>query len=299
MPHLGIPFIGVDNRKVAEVAYDHLCRHGFRHFGFCGVKRGGHPLMDDRRDYFAALVQRSGGVCHDFPELSHKRVEPWDSHQGRIADWLKTLPRPIGVMTCNDDVGLQVLDACRRAGLLVPEEVAVIGVDNDDSLCGLAIPPLSSVDVIPERIGYEAAALLDRMMHGERPAEQHRLLPPRGVVARQSTDVMATEDRDVVRALAFIRERACHRIRVTDVLSHVGLSRTALEPRVRQVLGRTIHQEIQRVQLEQAKELLAMTDMPIKQIAARCGFATTQYLSRVFRASQGLPPAQYRRQMSR
>lgn len=296
---LGYPFIGVDNLAVARLALDHLRARAFHKLAFCGLPPGVHPLMDDRCDYFRRLAVESGFACHVYPARRAGRTHSWEQEQERLARWIKTLPLPTGVMTCNDDRGLQVLDACRRAEVMVPDEVAVVGVDNDECLCELAIPPLTSIDVLPDRIGYEAAATLDAMMSGRACDDGPVLLAPRGIVVRQSTDVLATDDREVAHAVAFIRQRACGRIQMADVLAHVGLSRSVLEPRLKRVLGRTIRQEIQRVRIERAKELLAATDLPIKQIASRCGFRYVQYLTRVFRDGVGRTPAEYRKQTSK
>jgi LacI family transcriptional regulator len=197
-------------------------------------------------------------------------------------------------MAGNDERGLQVLDACRRAGARVPDDVAVIGVDDDEHLCELSIPPMTSVDVNAEQIGYAAAELLDRLMSGRKPPTVPTLLAPRGVVTRRSTDVLASEDPVVNKAVAFIRENRGRGLQVTDVISHLKMSRASLEPRIKKVLGRTIHQEIQRVQLERVKELLVGSPMPIKQIAREGGFSCVQYLTRVFRTATGETPARYR-----
>ena len=293
---LELPLIGVNNRAVARLATGHLRERGFRNFGFCGLPRGAHPCMDERCDCFKQVLDEAGFKCNEFKAgRGRRRRDTWEEEQNKIAEWVAALPKPVGVMTCNDDRGLQLLDACRRAGVLVPDEVAVISVDNDDYLCGLAIPPLTSIDVLPQRIGYQAAALLDRMMAGTPPPKQPTLIHPGGIVTRQSTDVLATDDRHVLRAVTFIRDHACRRIQVADVLRHVKLSRASLEPRLKKALGRTIHQEIQRVQIERAKELLTTTEIPIKHIARRCGFKYVQYMSRVFRQATGSPPARYRK----
>jgi LacI family transcriptional regulator len=223
--------------------------------------------------------------------------EGWEQEQARLAEWICSLPKPVGVMAANDERGLQVLDACRRCGARVPEDVAVIGVDNDEHLCDLSIPPMSSVDVNAEHIGYTAAEMLDRMMTGRKrpPAKPPLLLlAPRGVVTRRSTDVLASEDPVVNQAAAFIRERGGRGLQVPDVAAHVKMSRASLEPRMKRVLGRTIHQEIQRVQLDRVKELLVGSPMPIKQIAREGGFSCVQYLTRVFRSATGETPARYR-----
>jgi LacI family transcriptional regulator len=202
------------------------------------------------------------------------------------------------VLACNDERGLQLLDACRRVGVQVPEEIAVVGVDNDVPLCELTIPPLTSIDVNAEAVGYQAASMLDRMMEGRSAPTTAVKLPPRGVVARRSTDVTASDDEDVCRALRFIEERACQGLQAAEVLAHLGMSRASLQQRMKAVTGRTIHREIQRVRLTRAKNLLASSDLTIKQVARESGFASVQYMTRVFRDLVGDTPAQYRRKRS-
>jgi len=198
-------------------------------------------------------------------------------------------------MARNDDVGLQVLNACRRAGIAVPLEAAVAGVGNDECMCKLAVPPLTSVDLNPRRIGYEAAAWLDRMMEGQ-PAQQGEAhLPPCQLMTRMSTDVMATDDPRVAQAVMLIRDRACDGLRVAEVLRRACLSRTALELRFKRILGRTVHQEIQRVRVERVEQLLTTTDMPLKQIASYAGYRYHEYMMRAFRQATGKTPSQYRK----
>ena len=290
----GVPSIGPDNDAVTRLAIEHLRERGFRHFGFCGILRGRDPAMDGRADAFCRRLAESGLGCSLFkPE----RGVVWEREERRIARWARALPKPAGIMACHDGRGLQVLRACLQAGIAVPDQVAVIGVGNDDCLCSLSHPPLSSVDLGPESIGYEAAALLDRMMRGGRAPAPHIQVLPRGIVTRRSTDVLATEDQAVAAAVGFIRSHAYDDICVDDVLRHVNLSRSALEPRLKRVIGRTIHQEIHRVRLERVKALLSTTDLPTKQISAQAGFHSVQYLARVFRTATGQTPAGYRKKM--
>lgn len=290
----GIPAIGPDHYAVARLAAEHLRERGFRHFGFCGFPRGMDPPLDDRADAFVQCLEAAGLPCSLFP--ADEGIS-WQQDQNRLAHWVQSLPKPAGVMTCNDSRGLQVLRACVRMGVAVPDQLAVMGAGNDDCLCSLAHPPLSSVDLAPETIGYEAAALLDRMMTRRASPAPQILVPPRGIVTRLSTDVLATDDPAVAQTVAFIRTRARDDIRVKDVLQHVRLSRSALEPRLKRVLGRTVHQEIHHVRLERVKMLLATTDLPTKQIAAQNGFHSVQYLTRVFRKATGHTPAAYRKRL--
>ncbi len=299
LPDLPFPFFGADNRAVGWLAAEHLLDRGFCRFGFCGLRRGFHPGYDCREDSFTQTLARAGFDCLVLRPAGGRRALGWEAQQDRIGSWLAALPKPVGIMTCNDDRGLQVLDACRRIGAAVPDEVAVIGVDNDEYLCGMAIPPLSSVDINSEETGYRAAELLDRLMAGRKAPRKTPETPPRGVVTRRSTDVLATDDALVVRAVRFIRDHACEGIDKHSVLRHAGVSRNVLEPRLRRVLGRTVQEEIRRVRIERAAELLAGTDMPVKQVAGEAGFRTVHYLTRVFSAATGEPPAAYRRSRSR
>lgn len=292
----GIPAIGPDHRAVARLAADHLRERGFRQFGFCGLPRGIDPPLDDRGQAFLRHLKHSGLPCSLFPA---SRATAWELEQLRLAQWVRSLPKPAAILTCNDSRGLQVLRACVRIGVKVPDQVAVIGAGNDDCLCSLSHPPLSSIDLAPETIGYEAAALLDRMMQRRAPVPRHIHVPPRGIVTRLSTDVLATNDLAVSRAVGFIREHAREDLQVGDVLRHVKFSRSALEPRLKRVLGRTIHQEINHVRIERVKTLLATTDLPTKQVAAQTAFHSVQYLTRVFRKATSQTPACYRKRMRR
>ena len=207
-----------------------------------------------------------------------------------------SLPRQVGVATFYDFLGLQLSEACREAGLRVPEDVAIVGMGNDDLLCDFARPSLSSVAVATEQIGYQAAALLDRLMNGEPPPPHPILVPPPGVVARQSSDVLAIDDDDVAAALRWIRDESHKTIRVGDLLREIPVSRRLLERKFRKVLDRGISEEIRRVHVERAKSLLAGTDLAMSALAASAGFSNASHLSIVFRQETGLTPTAYRRQ---
>ena len=192
-----------------------------------------------------------------------------------------------------------MLDACRRVNVLVPEEVAVIGVDNDEILCNLSSPRLTSVDINTVQVGFEASALLDRLMAGVRPPAQPLLLSPLGVVTRESTDILATDDRELAAAIRFIREHACGGLRVKELERKTGLSRRSLERRMEKLLGRSPKEEITRVQIERAKRLLTETDLSVAAIAEKCGYSQPKYFSQVFHAKVGTSPGAYRKSMSR
>lgn len=297
---LDLPVVRVNDRTVAAMAARHLLERCFRHFAHCSYRVGYHPGLDLRADAFREQIEQAGYVCHMLqvyePYGGRRQQLAWERQQSRIAAWIQELPKPVGIMATNDDRALEVLEACRRIGATVPDEVAVIGVDNDDCISRLSIPPLTSVDASPDQVGYQAAALLDSLMSGKKAPQGIVNVEPRGVVTRQSTDVLAIADRTVAEALRFIRENACGAIHVGDVLKHARASRGSLEAGLKQAVGRTIHQEIQRVRIDRARQLLATTSLPVKRIAMETGFRTVQYLTRVFTAATGTPPAHYRRQ---
>jgi LacI family transcriptional regulator len=291
---LPFPYVGPDHDQIAKLAAEHLLERGLKNFAFCGKLTGVHPGLDERGTTFEQMVIRAGGQCDVFPADCPPDEDDWELEQERLARWIRSLPKPVGVMACNDERGLQVLDACRRCGATVPDEVAVIGADNDEHLCDLSIPPLTSVDVNAEQIGYTAALLLDQMMQGKRTLVSSQRLAPRGIFTRLSTDTVASDDEEVNRALRYIRENGCTGLRVVDVLAHIGMSRASLQQRLKRIIGRTIHEEIERVRLARVKELLLSPDMTIKQVARSTGFSSVQYMTRVFRAALGETPARYR-----
>jgi LacI family transcriptional regulator len=298
LPELRSPIFGIDNRPVAQMAFEHLRERGFRQYGFFGLPRGEHVHMDYRCEYFCQSVARAGFTCQVFEvRRTRGRLPDWEGEQRQLGRWLLGLPKPIGIMCCNDDRGLQLLDACRRAGVAVPDQVAVIGVDNDQELCNLATRPLSSIDVDSQRFGRSAAAVLDRMMAtGKLHPPGEMLFPPSHVVTRLSTDTLAVEDPVLARALRFIRDHACDGIDVGQVVEAAVTSRRYLERQMQAQLGRSPNQEILRTRLRRAESLLRDTDLPLESIARQTGFRSHKYLGDVFVRETGIPPGQYRRQ---
>lgn len=288
-------FVGVDNRVIGRMVTDHLLERGFRRFAIYGIET--EDYFEERCKNFVAAVAASGFPCDIYRQLGHREIPiHWERQQHHVAEWIQGLQKPIGVMACTDQLGFWFLDACKRAGVAVPEEVAVVGCENDESLATMSIPPLSSVQFNAEKTGYEAAAILTRMMAGESPPRGHTLIPPLGIVARQSSDIVAVEDKEIADALRFIRENAPHGITVEDVLRAIPMSRAALDQRMRGAIGRTVKAEILRVQLDQVKRLLAETDMSLAQIADRTGFKHPQYMAELFKNKSGKTPGTYRRE---
>lgn len=294
LPGLPFPTVAISNEAVVRLAFEHFKERGFRHFAVCSTPRGENRNQDARCELFSALVRASGAACAIY-EHAPRRHRSWDAEQGHIAKWVRTLPNPVAVLACHDDRGHQVIDACLRAGLAVPDQVAILGVDNDPYLCTLSTPQLSSIDVFPERIGYEAAALLDRLMHGDPAPAGPLLFEPRCVVARQSTDIAAVEDRHVAQALRLIRDRAFEPIGIEQILAEIPVSRSVLFRRFKEHLGRSPKKELTRVRLERAKALLTYSVLPIEEIARQSFLTDARHFIQTFRQATGVTPMRFRK----
>ncbi len=285
--------VSIDNGAVARLAAEHLEAKGFSDFAYCGDRR--FLWSRQRGAEFKDCLAAKGRRCLDFAEPAGAAKPGSDAEIRAIARWLKGLPKPVGVFACYDGRALQVLEACQLLGLQVPDQVAVLGVDNDELVCELANPPLSSVQPNARRSGYEAAALLARLMRGEKKAvaPTHRVQPVR-VVERQSTDVVAVADAQVAAALRFIRQHACEGVDVGDVLRAVPMARTRLEEKFKALLGHSPHRQIVRQRIARAKHLLAETKVAIGEVAEQAGFDNASYLSVAFRRETGSSPFAYR-----
>ncbi len=295
VPGTGMPLVHVDDPRIAALATQHLRDRGFRSLAFVGME--GRTWSDARREAFCTLArsQRPEPRVFEFPA---QRLA-WEDLEDRLAGWITALPKPVGVMLASDQLGPAFLEACRRAGVVAPGEVAVIGVDDDAPLCEVCDPPLSSVQAGHERVGYAAAELLGAWMNGRPPRGRPRWIEPEGVTTRLSTEVLAIADHQVAQALRLIREHATVGIDVDTIARQVGLSRSVLQRRFRQHLDHTVHDEILAARTRRACQLLAETDLPIAEIALRCGFNHQEYLGHVLRARLQTTPLRYRKQHRR
>lgn len=292
LPEPLFPRVVTDSRAAVQLAAEHLRERGFRHFAYCGDRR--FWWSDLRERYFREYLGSIGADCRSFNGTGRGRSDS-DGEMAGLVKWLHALPKPVGVFACYDLRGQQVLEACAEAGLAVPDQVAVIGVHNDELLCDLCEPPLSSVMPNARRAGYEAASLLSRLMEGERVPVETRTIEPLGVVQRQSTDVVAVNDPRISAAVRFIRDHATEGIDVSDVLRAVPMSRTLLERGFKRLLGHTPHEHILRAKLARVRAMLVDTDLPVALIAERTGFEHTEYLSVAFRRETGRTPSAYRK----
>jgi LacI family transcriptional regulator len=287
--------VHVDDAAVARLAAAHLRERGFHHFGFLGIR--GENWSEARREAFreALGIPRGGLEVFEIPRQTMS-VTPWEEREEALARWIESLPKPVGLMAASDQVGPHVLEACRRAGVEVPDEAAVVGVDNDDTLCEVCNPPLSSVDAGHQTVGYEAAGLLDGLMQGASVTGRSLRVQPQGMVVRKSSDVLATADRQVAAALRMIRELACEGLTAAAVARRLPVSRSVLQRRFRRETGRSLQEEIIQVRLQRARELLVRTDLPLIEVAERAGFKHQEYLGAMFKARLGTTPARYRQE---
>jgi LacI family transcriptional regulator len=284
--------IRADSCAAGRLAAEHFLERGFRNFAFCGFE--GRLWSDRRQEGFCERLQEAGFSCNIYEPLPRKRNLSWNLEQPRVISWLKSLPKPIAVMACNDNRGRQILEAGHESNLQIPDELAVVGVDNDEMICNLSNPPLSSVALNLESAGYQAAKFLDDLTDDPKLPPRQIMVEARWVVSRRSTDVFAIEDPHITAALRFIRAHAHDSIDNDDVVAQTGISRRGLEIRFIKTLGRSIRQEIQRVRLARTKQLLAETNLSAEKIAALTGFSSLAYLSNVFRREEGMTLTQFR-----
>jgi LacI family transcriptional regulator len=252
-----------------------------------------------RQEAFVGRLEEKGFACAVYPSPSNHEREEWEVERQRMSRWLAKLPKPLAVFAANDARGRQVLSACLAADLPVPYEVAVLAVNNDVMICETSLPPLSSIAVDMERAGYAAAELLDQLMRKTLTKQRCVTFDPQEVVARASTQRLQVNDRLVIRALEYIRINAGLNIRVSDVAGHAGVTQRWVEKRFAQTLGRSVMDEIQRVRMDTVHSLVAETQIPLTQIAKRCGFTSANHLGVLFRQTFGSTMSEYRSRTAR
>jgi LacI family transcriptional regulator len=290
----GLPCILTDDEAIGKMAAEHLLDRGFRQFAYCGFGNM-PPWCQRRRDSFSKRVSEAGYKVYIYKPPKSPDEYSWEKEQDYIGQWLKKLPKPVGLMACNDDRGRHVTEACKITGLNIPEQIAITGVDNDELVCEMSDPPLSSIALNVQKGGYEAAELLDKMMSDNSITDKEIVIQPTHIVTRRSSDILAIEDPEVAAAVQFIRENSRKAIQVSDVVYAAELSRRGLEQRFRKVLGRSIHDEIRRCRIEQIAQMLVQTNLTISQIAAALGYSGIEKMSRYFRREKGMSPLAYRK----
>jgi LacI family transcriptional regulator len=295
--HFEVSKIDVNNTAVGTMAATYFLDRGFKNFAYIGYDQ--MPWSQDRCNHFAKTMSDAGFETHIYKQQRSKKMRLWENEQTIMAKWLESLPKPIAVMTCNDDRGLEATEACRLASLNVPEQVAILGVENDQTVCNLSYPALSSVALNLVKAGYETAALLEKLINTQDNINTTILIEPIDVVTRQSTDMLAIEDAHVAKAVTYIRQNFSKLIQVNDVADAVGLSRRTLERKFRKSLGCSVLTQIRKVRAGQAAQMLVETNWPITRIVSALGFNGQENFSRFFKKEKNMRPSDYRKRFSR
>jgi LacI family transcriptional regulator len=296
-----VPWVETDDAAIAKMAFEHLYERGFRSFAFCGPK--GFNWSQWRREHFERECQQANVEFDAYWTQSPIRSERSKPSSLPLNQWLQKLTKPVGILCAYDIQAQVVLDTCRNLGITVPEQAAVVGVDNDAILCDLCHPSLTSIAPDARGAGYAAATLLDQLMQ-ERPTRRTKkanyrqasqLLKPIGIVQRQSTDITTVSNPNVAEAIRFIRSHACDGIKVTDLLNHVSMSRRSLESQFVKATGKTPHAMIFEFRVTRVHQLLTQSDLTLEEIADACGFEHPEYMSVAFKKHFGQSPGRFRR----
>lgn len=293
--HPGVPNVRSDVKQIGIMAAEYFIKRGFRNMAY--FLKSHAMASKQRHEAFRAKVEEAGGTVHLVDWLSHSKGNV-DYSEAKMIRWLGksllALPKPLAVLTENDEHAIEVVYACLQRGIPVPEQVAVLGSNNDPLRCEFAPIPVSSIDTNLEVMGYEAAVLLDRLLQGEPPPKEPILIPPVGVVTRLSTDIMAVKHRHVASALLHIWRNYTKRINAKTVAATVPLSYQRLHSAFVANVGRTIAEEITHKRLEKARALLVETNKKAYEIALECGFPNDDRMGRVFKRVLGMTPREYR-----
>lgn len=298
-----LPYLTADSVQAGRLAAEHFLERGFKHFAyyspssyFWSVRRRDGFCQRLRKAGFTANVYNSEEIAEKHDKYDWQSGRTWMKGLEELVKWLQSLPKPVGLMACDDTIGYDLIEAAGEAGIRIPEEVAVIGVFNDDVLCNAAQPPLSSVAINLELAGYQAAQLLNSIIIGRKKMTGQAILAQAvHVIARQSSDIIAINDTDVAAAVSFIRKNFSLHIQVADIVESAACSRRSLETKFRKTLGRSIMKEVMRMRIEYIASLLLESDMSIDKITKASTFDSVSHLIRVFKKHKGIPPNAFRK----
>ncbi len=288
-----LPVIKTDSRAIAKMASDHFIEKGFRNFAYCGFDS--FEWSNERKNFFQKFNDEAGFPTHSYNLPRKIKKHDWEIEQNHVIEWIKSLPKPVAIMACNDDRGQHILEVCKLIGLKVPDDVSVLGVDNDPMICEIGDPPLTSIALNVESAGYQSAQLLDELLAGKKMKGQQITVSPTHIVQRQSSDIFAVNDLDIANALKFIRANAKNKILVDDVVKITCLSRRTLEQRFRELFHRSVYDEIRNVRVELISKLLIETDMPISKITSLFTFTDAEHVSRYFKKVKGISLNEFRK----
>ena len=288
--------IMTDSRAIGSMGAGYFIQKGFKRVAFCGLK--GMLWSTHRQEFFFETSKSRELEVFDYSFNYPKTEMQRESRINSLTKWIQKLPKPIGIMAANDLCGKLVLDACRNASVNVPQEVAVLGVDNDDIFCELTWPSLSSIELSTEKAGYESAALLEKILKGKKPRKTTIHVEPVVIKERRSTDIVAVEDNLVSEILLFIKENADKPLQSQDIVNAFNISRRSLYSKFKDTLGISIHKAIRKARVDRICKLLIESNLSIKEIAYQSGFADLDHVSRYFKKEKGVSPSQFRSRYS-
>jgi len=288
-----LPVIKTDSFSIAKMASAHFIEKGFKSLAFCGFDD--YDWSNERKVFYCRFNSELGYNTYVYVPPKSIKSHDWDKEEQHVGEWIKTLPKPVGILACNDDRGQHILEVCKRIGFKVPDDVAVVGVDNDPMICEIGDPPLTSIALNVESAGYEAAKLLDQLISGNKMRGQQIMVTASHIVQRQSSDILAMKDIEVASAIRFIKENAKNKILVKDVVKSTGISRRTLEQRFKKTIQRSIYHEIRKVRVEWISRLLIETNLPVSHIITFFNFTDVEHISRYFKKEKGIGLRQFRK----
>lgn len=289
-----VPYVATDNYELVNTAYQHLKQKGIEQFAFYGTPQSEHHRWSEEREKAITSICKADGYDCQIYRGHPIKPETWQNTIKRLSDWLQSLPTPIGIIAVTDARARHLLQVCDHTGMLVPDKLCVIGIDDDEIARFLSRVTLSSVSQGCFEMGFEAAKKLHRILNGQKCTTKPHLVPPAGIIERQSTDFKAIKDTHVMQAMHFIRQKACRGIKVDQVLDYVGISRSNLEQRFKEERGHSIHNEIHHEKLRKACSMLKNTSQTTSEIASVCGYPSLQYMYAVFKKHFNKTPREYR-----
>jgi LacI family transcriptional regulator len=288
-----LPTIKTNSKAIAKMASQHFLEKGLKNLAYCGFDD--YEWSTGRGKYFAIFNRKAGYKTHTYVQQKKAKNSDWENEQRHVSEWVDSLPKPVAIFACNDDRGQHILEVCKLINLKVPEDVAVIGVDNDPMICDLGDPPLTSIALNVESAGFEAAKLMDHMITNRTLSGEQILVSPIHLVQRQSSDILAVSDPEVNSAINFIKKNAQNKILVKDVVKETSLSRRTLERKFKQTIRRSIYGEIKRVRIELIAKMLIETDLPISHITSLFNFTDVEHISRYFKLEKGIGLRDFRK----
>ncbi|MBX2923817.1 MAG: DNA-binding transcriptional regulator [Chitinophagaceae bacterium] len=295
-PFKGVPNITGAYHETGRMGAKYFLKKGFKNFAFYGFKD--IVWSRERAKGFEQEVKEAGYTVHYFEQKRNRSADLWYYKPSALSKWLKTLPKPVALMTCDDNQSLHITQASKHIGIRIPEEIAVLGVDNDENICFLSDPPLSSIAVDVERGGYEAAGVMQQMIAGRKKKFGDIVIKPTHVVTRASTDIYSSNDMEIVGALKYIHTNIDKNLKVYNVLKQVPLSRRVLEKRFIDITGVPVYKYIYNLRIEKFTEKLLRTDMTITEICYELGLNDAKNITRLFKQVKGLTPLEYRKKYS-